>query len=214
MRSIPFVHAIAFVALAAACAGSDRPPAEEPIAGSEAEPPADPDTTSPEAPETAETPTAPETPAAPETPPAPEPKTLSEDLDGDGTPEAISLTGTDLTIGEVAVALPADKLAGKVLEIKVVDLSSKDRSRELVVVDPGTEDDAVWYLVTWAKGKAGAPVEVPVGSEPTLKGDGSLTVVSTNCGETTTTTWKLSKGKITAGKPKKKGKHDPARCAG
>jgi hypothetical protein len=207
---VQFVHAIALFAVAA-CGGSDKPPIEEPMTTEETtEQPTESEEAQPESPET---PTA-ETPATPETPAAPEPRTLSEDLDGDGTAEAISLTGTDLKIGEVAVALPADKLAGKALEIKVVDLSSKDKSRELVVVDPGVEDDAVWYLVTWAKGAAAAPVEVPVGSEPTLKGDGSLTIVSSNCGETTTTTWKLARGKLTAGKPKKKGKHDPAKCAG
>jgi hypothetical protein len=211
MRSIPFVHIIAMTLLAA-CGGSDKPPLEEPMSAGETEQPAEAETETP--PETPATPETPETPATPETPPAPEAKTLSEDLDGDGTPEAISLTGTDLKIGEVAVALPADKLAGNALEIKVVDLSSKDKAKELVVVNPGTEDDAVWYVVTWAKGAAGAPVEVPVGSEPTLKGDGSLTVVSSNCGETTTTTWKLSKGKLTAGKPKKKGKRDESKCAG
>jgi hypothetical protein len=210
MRSIPFVH-IALMTLLSACAGSDKPPAEEPVSTAESEQPAAEEEVPPEAETPPETPATPETPP---TPPAPEPKTLSEDLDGDGTPEAISLTGTDLKIGEVAVALPADKLAGKALEIKVIDLASKDKARELVVVDPGTEDDAVWYLVTWAKGKAGEPVEIAVGSEPTLKGDGSLTVVKTSCGETTTTTWKLSKGKLTSGKPRKKGKHDPAKCAG
>ncbi len=210
MRSIPFVHIIAMT-LFAACAGSDKPPAEEPItppADEEAQPPAD---EQPAADQPAETPPA---EAPPATPPAPEAKTLSEDLDGDGTPEAISLTGSDLKIGDVAVALPADKLAGKALEIKVIDLASKDKSRELVVVDPGTEDDAVWYLVTWAKGAASAPVEIPVGSEPALKGDGSLTVVKSDCGETTTTTWKLAKGKLTSGKPKKKGKRDESKCAG
>lgn len=208
MRSIPFVHVIAMTVLAA-CGGSDRPPVEEPISSEEtAEQPV-------EEAQPPETPPAPETPPeTPPTPPAPEPKTLSEDLDGDGTPEAISLTGTDLKIGDAAVALPADKLAGKALEIKIIDLASKDKARELVVVDPGTEDDATWFIVTWAKGKAGEPVEVAVSSEPTIKGDGSLTIVSTNCGETTTTTWKLSKGKLTSGKPKKKGKHDPAKCAG
>ena len=190
-----------------ACGGGSKS-AEEPAPPVEEQPV---ETAEAEAPPVEE---APAEPAPPPEPPAPEPKTLSEDLDGDGTPEAISLTGTDLKIGEVAVALPADKLAGKALEIKVVDLSSKDKSKELVVVDPGSEDDAVWYLVTWAKGAAGAPVEVPVGSEPTLKGDGSLTVVASNCGETTTTTWKLSKGKLTAGKPKKKGKRDESKCAG
>lgn len=211
MRSIPLVHIIAMT-LCAACGGSDKPPLEEPMSpGETTEQPAEADT---EQPAETDTEQPPETPPAPETPPVPEARTLSEDLDGDGTPEAISLTGTDLKIGEVAVALPADKLAGKALEIKVVDLSSKDKSKELVVVDPGSEDDAVWYLVTWAKGAAGAPVEVPVGSEPTLKGDGSLTVVASNCGETTTTTWKLSKGKLTAGKPKKKGKRDESKCAG
>lgn len=211
MRNKPFAHIIAMT-LFAACGGSDRPSVEEPAtppAEEEAAPPAEEQPPAAETPPPAETP--PETPPAP---PAPEPKTLSEDLDGDGTPEAISLTGTDLKIGEVAVALPADKLAGKVLEIKVIDLASKDKARELVVVDPGTEDDAVWYLVTWSKGKASEPVAVPVGSEPTLKGDGTLTVVSSNCGETTTTTWKLARGKLTSGKPKKKGKHDPAKCAG
>jgi len=210
MRSIPFVHIIAMT-LFAACAGSDKPPAEEPVtpaADEQPPPPADEQPPGDEQPETPPT----ETPPA--TPPAPEAKTLSEDLDGDGTPEAISLTGSDLKIGDVAVALPADKLAGKALEIKVIDLASKDKSRELVVVDPGTEDDAVWYLVTWAKGAASAPVEIPVGSEPALKGDGSLTVVKSNCGETTTTTWKLSKGKLTSGKPKKKGKRDESKCAG
>jgi hypothetical protein len=210
MRSVPFVHIIAMI-LFAACAGSDKPPVEEPISTDEqAQEPADQQAEPP-----AETP--PETPPAetpPATPPAPEAKTLSEDLDGDGTPEAISLTGTDLKIGDVAVALPADKLAGKSLDIKVIDLSTKDKSHELVVVDPGTEDDAVWYLVTWSKGAASAPVEIPVGSEPALKGDGSLTVVQSNCGETTTTTWKLSKGKLTSGKPKKKGKRDESKCAG
>lgn len=210
MRSIPFVHAIALFAVAA-CAGSDKPPAEEPMSAAEtAEQPTETEEPPTETPP-AESPPAPETPP---TPPAPAPKTLSEDLDGDGTPEAISLTGTDLKIGDVAVALPADKLAGKALEIKVIDLASKDKARELVVVDPGTEDDAVWFVVTWAKGEAGEPVEVPVGSEPTIKGNGSLTIVSANCGETTTTTWKLAKGKLTSGKPKKKGKHDPAKCAG
>ena len=210
MRSKPFVHIVAMT-LFAACAGSDKPPAEEPVSTAETEQPA-PEEETPPAPETP-TETQP-TPETPPTPPAPEPKTLSEDLDGDGTPEAISLTGTDLKIGDVAVSLPADKLAGKALEIKVIDLASKDKSRELVVVDPGTEDDAVWYVITWAKGAAGAPVEIAIGSEPTLKGDGSLTIAKTNCGETTTTTWKLSKGKLTSGKPKKKGKHDPAKCAG
>ena len=208
---VPFVHAVALFAFSA-CAGSDKPPAEEPMSPAETE--EQPTASEEVPPETPETPETPATPDTPETPATPEPKTLLEDLDGDGTPEAISLAGTDLKIGEVAVALPADKLAGKALEIKVVDLSSKDKARELVVVDPGVEDDAVWYLVTWAKGKAGEPVAVPIGSEPTLKGDGSLTVVSTSCGETTTTTWKLSKGKLTSGKPKKKGKHDPAKCAG
>ncbi len=210
MRSVPFIHIIAII-LMSACAGSDKPPVEEPItppAGDEAAEPADPPAETP-----AETPPA-ETPPPEATPPAPEARTLSEDLDGDGTPEAISLTGTDLKIGDVAVGLPADKLAGKALEIKVIDLAAKDKARELVVVDPGTEDDAVWYLVTWAKGAASAPVEIPVGSEPTLKGDGSLTVVQSNCGETTTTTWKLARGKLTAGKPKKKGKRDESKCAG
>ncbi len=211
MRSMSIAQIIVMTFFAA-CAGSEKQadePApvtsdttEQPPAEEEAQPPAE---TPPE--------TAP-TPETPPTPPAPEAKTLSEDLDGDGTPEAISLTGTDLKIGEVAVALPADKLAGKALEIKVIDLASKDKARELVVLDPGTEDDAVWYVVTWAKGKAGEPVEVAIGSEPTIKGDGSLTIVHSNCGETTTTTWKLSKGKLTAGKPKKKGKRDESKCAG
>lgn len=213
MRSIPFVHIIAMTLLAA-CAGSDKPPAEEPItppADEEGQPPADVQAEPPADSPPADTPPA-DTPPA--TPPAPEAKTLSEDLDGDGTPEAISLTGTDLKIGDAAVALPADKLAGKVLEIKVIDLASKDKARELVVVAPGSEDEAVWYLVTYGKGKAGEPVEIPVAGEPALKGDGSLTVVKTSCGETTTTTWKLSKGKLTSGKPKKKGKRDESKCAG
>jgi hypothetical protein len=210
MRSVPFVHIIAMI-LMSACAGSDKPPVEEPIT-----PPADEVAEEPADQPPAETPPADTPPAEtpPTTPPAPEAKTLSEDLDGDGTPEAISLSGTDLKIGDVAVALPADKLAGKALEIKVVDISAKDKARELVVVDPGTEDDAVWYVITWAKGAASAPVEIPVGSEPALKGDGSLTVVKSNCGETTTTAWKLSKGKLTSGKPKKKGKRDESKCAG
>ena len=73
-----------------ACGGGSKeaaepapPPAPEPVAETEPEPP-------------------PEEPVepAPVEPPAPEPKTLSEDLDGDGTPEEISLAGTELSIGE------------------------------------------------------------------------------------------------------------------
>jgi hypothetical protein len=195
-----------------ACGGGSKsaeepapPPAEEMPAEAEAEPPP------------AEEPF--EEPAPPPEPPAPEPKTLSEDLDGDGTPEEISLAGTELSIGESKVTLSSEKLTTDkigMVELKVVDINKKDKARELVIADPGTGTDATWWIISYdGKAKtASEPVEVAVGTEPEVKGNGTLTTKTEDCGQTITTPWKLKKGALTKGKEKKKGKRDEAKCAG
>jgi hypothetical protein len=193
-----------------ACGGGDKKaeepapaPAPEPQAA-EVEPPAE-----EPAPE----------PAAPEPPPAPEPKTLSEDLDGDGTPEEISLAGNELSIGEAKVTMASDKLTpemAEMIELKVIDISKKDKSRELVISAPGAEGGGTWWVIAYdGKAKtASEPVEMEVAGEPEVKGNGKIVVSNENCGETTSVTWTLKKGALTKGKEKKKGKYDEAKCAG
>ncbi len=178
-------------------------PAPEPAAEAEPEPP----------------PEEPAEPAPPPELPAPEPKTLSEDLDGDGTPEEISLAGTELSIGEAKVTLASEKLTPEkaaTIELKVVDLNKKDKARELVIVDAGAEGAGTWWIVSYdgAAKTASEPVEVAVSGEPEIKGNGKLTTKAENCGETTTTTYALKKGVLTKGKEKKKGKYDEAKCPG
>ena len=195
---------------AAACGGGGSDPQTTP-AGTMAETPPPAEEPAPAGePATVETP--PPAEAPPPTPPAPQPKTLSEDLDGDGTPEEVSLLGSELKIGEVAVALDAGKLVGapEALELKVVDVNGKDKARELVIVDRGG-GDTTWWLISWdgKKKAAGAPSAVALGAagEPTLKGDGKIVASHEVCGQTITTTWKLSKGKVGKPSEKKKGKH-------
>lgn len=155
-------------------------------------------------------------PPAPVEPPPPEPKTLSEDLDGDGTPETISLAPGELTIGEAKVAVAAVSAeALPNVELRVIDLSKKDKVRELVIVNPGAES-ATWWIISYdpvAK-TAGEPIEVMVTSDPVIKGDNKLVVESEDCGQKITTTWQVKKGVLTKGKEKKKGKRDEAKCAG
>jgi hypothetical protein len=194
-----------------ACGGGDKKaeepapaPAPEPAAEAEPEPPAE-----EPAPE----------PAAPEQPPAPEPKTLSEDLDGDGTPEEISLAGNELSIGEAKVTLASDKLTpemAEMIELQVIDISKKDKSRELVIGAPGAEGAGTWWVIAYdGKAKtASEPVEIEVAGEPEVKGNGKVVIKNENCGETTTVTWTLKKGVLTKGKESKKGKYDEAKCAG
>lgn len=195
-----------------ACGGGSKsaeepaPPIEEqPVESAEAEPPP------------AEE--APAEPTPPPEPPAPEPKTLSEDLDGDGTPEEISLSGTELSIGEAKVTLASEKLTAEkaaTVELKVIDINKKDKARELVISDPGTGSDATWWVISYdGKNKtASEPVEIAVGTEPEVKGNGSLSITASDCGQTITTPYKLKKGALTKGKEKKKGKRDEAKCAG
>lgn len=202
---------LSFTALFACGGGSKSaeepapPPVEEPVETAEAEPPPVEE--------------APAEPAPPPEPPAPEPKTLSEDLDGDGTPEEISLTGTELSIGEAKVTLASEKLTAEAaasVELKVIDINKKDKARELVISHPGTGTDATWWVISYdGKNKtASEPVEIAVGTEPEVKGNGTLSVVTTDCGQTITTPYKLKKGALTKGKEKKKGKRDEAQCAG
>jgi hypothetical protein len=191
-----------------ACGGGDKPVEEPQPAVAPAEPEPAPAEEPPPEPE----------PAAPAEPPAPEPKKLSEDLDGDGTPEEITLAGTELSIGEVKVTLASEKITpdkAATIDLKVIDINAKDKSKELVVVDPGTGTDATWWVIAYdGKAKtASEPVEVAVGTEPELKGNGQFTTKSENCGETVSATWKLKKGVLTKGKEKKKGKYDEAKCA-
>ena len=195
-----------------ACGGGSKS-AEEPAPPVEEQPV---ETAEAEAPPVEE---APAEPAPPPEPPAPEPKTLSEDLDGDGTPEDISLTGTELSIGEAKVTLASEKLtadAAASVELKVIDINKKDKSRELVIAHPGTGTDATWWVISYdGKNKtASEPVEIAVGTEPEVKGNGTLSIVATDCGQTITTPYKLKKGALTKGKEKKKGKRDEAQCAG
>jgi hypothetical protein len=195
-----------------ACGGGDKS-AEEPKPAME-EPPAEPEP----APEEAMPEPAPEE-APPAEPPAPEPKTLSEDLDGDGTPEEISLAGTELSIGEAKVTLASEKLTpdkAATIELKVIDINKKDKARELVIVDQGAEGAGTWWVIAYdGKAKtAGEPVEMSVAGEPEVKGNGKVTTKVENCGETTTTTYSLKKGALTKGKEKKKGKYDETKCAG
>jgi hypothetical protein len=177
-------------------------PAPEPVAETEPEPP-------------------PEEPVepAPVEPPAPEPKTLSEDLDGDGTPEEISLAGTELSIGEAKVTLASDKITpekAETIELRAIDINKKDKAKELVIVDAGAEGAGTWWIVSYdgAAKTASEPVEVMVAGDPEVKGNGKLTVKAENCGETTTTTYQLKKGVLAKGKEKKKGKYDEAKCPG
>jgi hypothetical protein len=194
-----------------ACGGGSKsaeepaPPVEEPVETAEAEPPPVEE--------------APAEPAPPPEPPAPEPKTLSDDLDGDGTPEEISLTGTELSIGEAKVTLASEKLTAEAaasVELKVIDINKKDKARELVIAHPGTGTDATWWIISYdGKNKtASEPVEIAVGTEPEVKGNGTLSIVTSDCGQTITTPYKLKKGALTKGKEKKKGKRDEAQCAG
>jgi len=195
-----------------ACGGGSKsaeepappPVAEEPPA--EAEPP-------PEEPAA----TAP-VEAPPPEPPAPEPKTLSEDLDGDGAPEQISLAGTELSIGEAKVTLASDKLTPEkatTVELRVIDINKKDKSRELVIADAGAEGAGTWWVISYdGKNKtAGEPVELSFNAEPQVKGNGQITTTNADCGQTITTPWKVKKGVLTKGKEKKKGKRDEAQCA-
>jgi hypothetical protein len=157
--------------------------------------------------------------APPAEPPAPEAKTLSEDLDGDGTPEEIKLAGNELSIGEAKVTLASDKLTPEkaaTVELKVIDINKKDKSRELVIADAGAEGAGTWWIVSYdGKAKtASEPVEVAVSGEPEVKGNGKIVTKADNCGEMTTTTWSLKKGALTKGKEKKKGKYDETKCAG
>jgi hypothetical protein len=191
-----------------ACGGGDKK-AEEPAPAPAPEPaPAE----AAEAEPAAEEP-APE-PAAPEQPPAPEPKTLSEDLDGDGTPEEISLAGNELSIGEAKVTLTPEM--AEMIELEVIDISKKDKSRELVISAPGAEGAGTWWVIAYdGKAKtASEPVEIEVAGEPEVKGNGKVVIKNENCGETTTVTWTLKKGALTKGKEQKKGKYDEAKCAG
>ena len=193
-----------------ACGGGSKeaaepapPPAPEPAAEAEPEPP----------------PEEPAEPAAPPEPPAPEPKTLSEDLDGDGTPEEISLAGTELSIGEAKVTLASDKITpdkAETIELKTIDINKKDKAKELVIVDAGAEGAGTWWIVSYdgAAKTASEPVEVTVAGEPEIKGNGKVVVKAENCGETTTTTYQLKKGVLAKGKEKKKGKYDEAKCPG
>ncbi|HTE55942.1 MAG TPA: hypothetical protein VK698_34050 [Kofleriaceae bacterium] len=194
-----------------ACGGGSKP-AEEPQPAPQEAPP-EPAAEEPPAEE------APAEPAPAPEPPAPEPKTLSEDLDGDGTPEEISLTGTELSIGEAKVTLSSEKLTAEkaaTVELKVIDINKKDKARELVIADPGTGTDATWWIISYdGKAKtASEPVEIAVGTEPEVKGNGTLTISSSDCGQTISTPYKLKKGALTKGKEKKKGKRDETKCAG
>jgi hypothetical protein len=196
-----------------ACGGGDKQ-VQEPAPAAEEAMPAEPEPMAEEAP--AEP--APEE-AAPAEPPAPEPKTLSEDLDGDGTAEEISLAGTELSIGEAKVTLSSEKITpdkAATIELKVIDINKKDKARELVIVDAGAEGAGTWWVVAYdGKAKtASEPVELSVVGEPEVKGNGKITTKVENCGETTTTVYSLKKGALTAGKPKKKGKYDETKCAG
>ena len=187
-----------------ACGGGEKK-AEEPKPAME-QPPAE-----EQAPPTEE--------AQPAEPPAPEPKKLSEDLDGDGTPEEITLAGNELSIGEAKVTLSSEKLTPEKaasVELKVVDINTKDKTKEVVVVDPGTGTDMTWWVISYnGKDKtASEPVEVAVGSEPQLKGNGQIMTSASDCGQTVSTTWKLSKKGLAKGKEKKKGKRDESQCAG
>lgn len=193
-----------------ACGGGSKS-AEEPKPMPAEEPPAEAAPAEPPAEE------APAEPAPAPEPPAPEPKTLSEDLDGDGTPEEIKLAGTELSIGEAKATLSSEKLSGDKaanVELKVVDINKKDKSRELVIADASS---GTWWILSY-DGKAktvSEPVEVAVGmGEPEIKGNGTLTTKSEDCGQTITTPWKLKKGALTKGKEKKKGKRDESKCAG
>jgi len=181
---------------------ADQQPAEEQAPPTEEAPPAD---------QPAE--------AAPAEPPAPEPKKLSEDLDGDGTPEEVTLAGNELSIGEAKVTLSSEKLTPEKaasVELKVIDINKKDKSKELVVVDPGTGSDMTWWVISYnGKDKtASEPVEIPVGTEPTIKGNGQIMASMSDCGQTISMTWKLSKKGLSKGKEKKKGKRDESKCAG
>lgn len=194
-----------------ACGGGDKP-VEEPKPAPAEEMPAE-----AEAPPAEEMPAEPPAEATPPEPPAPEPKTLSDDLDGDGTPEEISLAGSELSIGEVKVTVGAltPEQAGMV-ELKAIDINKKDKSHELAIVVPGAEGAGTWWIISYdGKAKtASEPVEVQVTGEPEVKGNGKLTTSSSDCGETTTTTYSLKKGVLTKGKEKKKGKRDESKCAG
>ena len=164
-----------------ACGGGEKS-AEEPKPAAAEEMPAE-----------AEAPPAEEAPAeaAPaEAPsaeaPAPEPKTLSEDLDGDGTPEEIKLAGSELTIGDVSVTLSgvsADQAS--MVELKAIDINKKDKAREIAVIVPGAEGAASWWIISYnGKNKTESePVEVQVTGEPMIKGNGKITTSSEDCGQ-------------------------------
>jgi hypothetical protein len=193
----------------AACGGGDKP-VEEPMPAPMTEDPAPDETTASE-----ETPpTEPTPPAEPPPPPTPDPKSVNEDLDGDGTPEAVTLKHTgEMGVGESQnVALAPDKLGDfAAVELRVIDLDKKDKAKELAVVSGTT-----WWVITYdGKNKAlGEPAEVSVaGGEPTMKGDKKLVSMVEDCGQKVTTTWSLSKGKLSK-KEKKSGKRDEAKCAG
>jgi len=152
--------------------------------------------------------TPPDTPAEPEGEVV---KKLSEDLDGDGAPEAIVVGPGKVTIGSMSAVFEGEIEELSDIGVEVVDFDKSDKSRELAVSAWSGEDDLDYTLFRY-DGKQLTSSSVHL-SNANVPGDGTLVDTYANCGQHRTTVYKLVDGKLAKDSEKTSGKFDETQCA-
>ena len=142
------------------------------------------------------------------------PQELRADLDGDGAVERAWVEGDLLHVGDatLAHAFPVEGVEGGTcsVELRVVDIDTADRQRELVA-SCTLPDDLPNELVTAFDGAALRALGKTT-AELVTTGDGNATTVGGNCGETTTTIYHLEAGGLVQADQQTTGTYDEAQC--
>jgi hypothetical protein len=142
---------------------------------------------------------------------------VAVDLDGDGEADAIAWDGTTLSVGEATVRLRSEPAERGAVQAPVwIDLDVGDGLRELLVTtDPGIEDELEFQVVRFHGGQLVPLLPEPAWlAHPGLQvGHRTLTHEATNCGQTTTTTWRLEDDQLVSIETTI-GTYQPGLCAG
>ncbi len=116
---------------------------------------------------------------------------VHDDVDGDGTPDTVTLAGRTVTMGKVSLQLPDDVGAETA---RVVDLGPA--AYVAIESTPEDEEDATpeWALFAWQGGALVLIGYTPAGELP---GDGTVRAESSNCGQETTYVYRVVDGAMT-----------------